>query len=115
MAESNQIPKEKIIKNIYPEHSFENGEPTDIREVIGWLQQVISEGATHITWSAEHDWDGDIESVEGLAVIISDETDDQYELRVARIKEKDNTSRMQIENQQRMEFERLKNIFEPKI
>lgn len=87
--------------------------PTDINELMNYLTQAQSEGATHIEFGGEVEWDtrNNLEELWLQPVHIRLESDEEYKSRL----KKENLQKEELEKEElekeRLEFERLKQKF----
>lgn len=100
-------------KEISTNYSYKD-KPTDINELMNYLTQYQSEGATHIEFGGltEFDTNTNLEELYIQPVHIRLESDEEYNSRI----EKENLRKKEEENEklekERIEFERLKIKFD---
>jgi hypothetical protein len=91
---------------------YDSTHETFIDEVIDWLTDAKSKGATQIQWVARTDSDGSSETVEAQAFSIEEESDEEYQIR----KQKNEDNRRSAEEWklklERQQYEELKKKFE---
>lgn len=84
-------------------------EPTDIEEVLNWLNKAWEQGATNIDWTARQDYDGYSDEIAAQPYLLREETDEELAAREKAAKE--DKDRMLTEEYQKV-LERAKQLRE---
>ncbi len=108
--------KKLLKKDIGEERTFDAESyvpnPTTIDGLLEWLNEMKSQGATHINWMARVDRDGDSSEVEAQAYLEYEESEEECLARET--KERENREKVLAAQVrlERMEYERLKQKFD---
>ncbi len=89
------------------------GDETDINEVISFFVSAKEKGATHVEWYAESD-DGSSESCNATPVLKRLETDEEYNIRLQKERDRAALQRQQDEALEFLRYQKLKQKFENK-
>ena len=89
------------------------GDETDINEVISFFVSAKEKGATHVEWYAESD-DGSSESCNATPVLKRFETDEEYNNRVQKERDRNALQRQHDEALEFLRHQKLKQMFKLK-